>query len=46
MNDKIKFAHTNIIARDWKRLAQFYIDVFAYFLDLVGDPFGVAKYRK
>lgn len=23
-----KFAHTNIIARDWKKLAQFYIDVF------------------
>lgn len=25
----IKFVHTNIIARDWKKLAQFYIDVFA-----------------
>jgi len=25
---KIKFVHTNIIARDWKKLAQFYIDVF------------------
>lgn len=24
----IKFAHTNIIANDWKKLAQFYIDVF------------------
>ncbi len=24
----IKFAHTNIIAQDWKKLAQFYIDVF------------------
>ena len=24
----IKFVHTNIIARDWKKLAQFYIDVF------------------
>lgn len=25
---KVKFVHTNIIARDWKKLAQFYIDVF------------------
>ncbi|MEA4925899.1 MAG: VOC family protein [Syntrophomonadaceae bacterium] len=25
----MKFAHTNIIARDWKKLARFYIDVFA-----------------
>jgi catechol 2,3-dioxygenase-like lactoylglutathione lyase family enzyme len=24
----IKFVHTNIIARDWKKLALFYIDVF------------------
>ncbi len=24
----IKFAHTNIIAQDWKKLAQFYQDVF------------------
>lgn len=24
----IKFAHTNLIAKDWKKLAQFYIDVF------------------
>lgn len=24
----MKFVHTNIITRDWKRLAQFYIDVF------------------
>lgn len=24
----IKFVHTNIIARDWKKLAKFYIDVF------------------
>lgn len=24
----MKFAHTNIIAQDWKKLAQFYIDVF------------------
>jgi predicted enzyme related to lactoylglutathione lyase len=28
MGDKIKFVHTNLIARDWKKLAQFYIDVF------------------
>ena len=26
--NQIKFAHTNIIAKDWKKLAQFYIDVF------------------
>lgn len=25
---KIKFVHTNIVARDWEKLAQFYIDVF------------------
>jgi Lactoylglutathione lyase and related lyases len=25
----MKFAHTNIIARDWRKLAQFYTDVFA-----------------
>ncbi len=25
---KIKFVHTNIVARDWKKLARFYIDVF------------------
>jgi catechol 2,3-dioxygenase-like lactoylglutathione lyase family enzyme len=24
----MKFAHVNLIARDWKKLAQFYIDVF------------------
>ena len=28
MSNKIKFAHTNIVARNWKKLAQFYIDVF------------------
>ena len=28
MESKIKFVHTNIIARDWQKLAQFYIDVF------------------
>jgi predicted enzyme related to lactoylglutathione lyase len=28
MTNNIKYVHTNIIARDWKRLAQFYIDVF------------------
>lgn len=25
---KIKFAHTNVIASDWEKLAQFYINVF------------------
>ena len=25
----MRFAHTNIAARDWKRLVQFYVDVFA-----------------
>jgi len=28
MPEQIKFVHTNLIARDWKKLAQFYIDVF------------------
>ena len=28
MNNSIKFVHTNIIARNWEKLAQFYIDVF------------------
>jgi len=28
MNNSIRFAHTNIIARNWEKLAQFYIDVF------------------
>lgn len=28
MSEKIKFVHTNIIARDWRKLAKFYIDVF------------------
>jgi predicted enzyme related to lactoylglutathione lyase len=28
MNDRIKFVHTNLVARDWRALAQFYIDVF------------------
>lgn len=27
MNKEIKYAHTNIIASDWKKLAHFYIDV-------------------
>lgn len=26
--EQVKYVHTNIIAKDWKRLAQFYIDVF------------------
>jgi predicted enzyme related to lactoylglutathione lyase len=25
---KIKFTHTNIIAKDWKKLSQFYQEVF------------------
>jgi predicted enzyme related to lactoylglutathione lyase len=28
MKNEIKFVHANIIAQDWKNLAQFYIDVF------------------
>ena len=28
MNTGIRFSHTNIIAKDWKSLAKFYIDVF------------------
>ncbi len=24
----MKYAHTNIVARDWRKLAQFYVDVF------------------
>jgi predicted enzyme related to lactoylglutathione lyase len=28
MDNNITFVHTNIIARDWKKLSQFYIDVF------------------
>ncbi len=28
MKNEIKFAHTNIIAKDWKKLTQFYINVF------------------
>lgn len=26
--NNIKFAHTNIVSKNWKKLAQFYIDVF------------------
>ncbi|WP_246637571.1 VOC family protein [Crassaminicella profunda] len=28
MNTPIKYVHTNIIAKDWKKLSAFYIDVF------------------
>lgn len=28
MEKNIRYVHTNIIARDWKKLAQFYVDVF------------------
>lgn len=27
MQNNIRYVHTNIVAKDWKRLAQFYIDV-------------------
>lgn len=30
MNSEIKYTHTNIIAKDWKKLARFYIEVFEY----------------
>jgi predicted enzyme related to lactoylglutathione lyase len=29
MPNEIKYVHTNLIAREWKKLAQFYINVFA-----------------
>lgn len=28
MRNRIQFVHTNLIARDWKKLARFYADVF------------------
>jgi len=28
MKNMIKFVHTNLIAKDWKKLAKFYMDVF------------------
>ncbi len=28
MKNKIKYVHTNLIGKDWKKLARFYIDVF------------------
>jgi catechol 2,3-dioxygenase-like lactoylglutathione lyase family enzyme len=28
MSDKIRYAHTNLVAKDWQRLVQFYIEVF------------------
>jgi predicted enzyme related to lactoylglutathione lyase len=28
MPDEIRFAHTNIVAQDWERLAQFYQEIF------------------
>lgn len=28
MKNEIKYVHTNLVAKDWKKLAQFYIDVF------------------
>lgn len=43
-----KFSHTNIIARDWKRLSQFYADVFGCVQvgptrDLAGDWLDLAS---
>lgn len=28
MSNNIRYVHTNLIAKDWKKLAKFYIDVF------------------
>ena len=28
MNNSVKYVHTNLVARNWEKLAQFYIDVF------------------
>jgi len=28
VNNSVKYVHTNIVARNWEKLAQFYIDVF------------------
>ena len=28
MSNSVKYVHTNIVARNWEKLAQFYIDVF------------------
>lgn len=28
MDNSVKYVHTNLVARDWEKLAQFYIDVF------------------
>jgi predicted enzyme related to lactoylglutathione lyase len=28
MGNDIRYVHTNLIAKDWKKLAQFYVDVF------------------
>jgi catechol 2,3-dioxygenase-like lactoylglutathione lyase family enzyme len=28
MSNYVKFVHTNLVARNWEKLAQFYIDVF------------------
>ena len=28
MKNNTRYAHTNIISKDWKKIAQFFIDVF------------------
>jgi lactoylglutathione lyase len=28
MMENVKYVHTNIVAKDWRRLAQFYVDTF------------------
>ena len=28
VNNTVRYVHTNIVARNWEKLAQFYIDVF------------------
>ena len=33
----IKYVHTNIISRDWRRLAQFYEDVFGCEVEKTGQ---------
>jgi hypothetical protein len=35
---KIKFVHTNIIAKDWEKLAQFYTNTFGFDSRLCEGP--------
>lgn len=39
MARSVKYFHTNLVARDWKLLADFYIKVFPRPLFELGDPF-------